>query len=212
MTTDQLAREGRVWLRNAVTKDDLAKLNLTFSGQRPGARIDHFSLPPSVAASIGSLWPRHAPVRVVAFEKTGAVNWSVPWHQDRVITVADRHDVSGFTNWSRKAGTWHCEPPLDVLAEMLFVRVHLDRNDADNGAMEIALGSHKTGLINSTSAADAAESYPVELCTAEPGDILVLSMLMLHRSRPSTSMQPRRALRIDFSDQVLPAPLRWKML
>ena len=113
------------------------------------------------------------------------------------------------TNWSRKGGVWHCESPTAQLAGMLFVRVHLDRNTEANGAMEIALGSHREGAVPAATAAATAERYPSEICEADPGDILVLSMLTLHRSRPSRSDAPRRVIRVDYAAGSLPGGLEW---
>ena len=92
---------------------------------------------------------------------------------------------------------------------MLFVRVHLDASTAENGAMEIAAGSHQEGLVSADKAKDVAGRYATELTIAEPGDVLVLAMLTLHRSLPGTADASRRALRIDYSLPVLPAQLGW---
>jgi len=88
----------------------------------------------------------------------------VPWHQDRVIAVHDRQEVTGFKNWSQKSGIWHCEPPREILDQMIFVRVHLDDTLSENGAMEIALGSNKAGIVAANKAAHVAAQYPLEIC------------------------------------------------
>jgi hypothetical protein len=36
------------------------------------------------------------PVRAILFDKTPATNWSLAWHQDRTIAVAERIDVGDF--------------------------------------------------------------------------------------------------------------------
>jgi ectoine hydroxylase-related dioxygenase (phytanoyl-CoA dioxygenase family) len=148
-------------------------------------------------------------VRVVAFDKNPVANWGVPWHQDRVIVVKERADISSFSNWSCKSGAWHCEPPLALLDTMLFVRVHIDPSTAENGAMEIALGSHHAGKVRAENANEIAANYETELTVADPGDVLILAMLVLHRSLPSKSKDGRRALRIDYASQPLPEPLAW---
>ncbi|WP_425100470.1 phytanoyl-CoA dioxygenase family protein [Tropicibacter sp. S64] len=145
----------------------------------------------------------------MAFDKSDSQNWSLPWHQDRVVAVRDRLDVEGFTNWTRKDGSWHCEPPVALLQRMLFLRVHLDPSTEDNGAMQIALGSHRQGLIPSAQAASVALACPVETTEAAPGDLLVLKMLTLHRSCPSRETTPRRVLRLDLADFDLPSGLDW---
>ena len=71
-------------------------------------------------------------VRAIFFDKVPGANWSLGWHQDSVISVAERREVPGFVAWSRKAGVWQVQPPAEVLARMLAVRVHLDDCGADN--------------------------------------------------------------------------------
>jgi Phytanoyl-CoA dioxygenase (PhyH) len=204
-----------LWLRGALDSGALAALDLIAEGiGRPGVRIDWTD--PDIApvfapvtASLSSHLPGAQLTRVVWFSKDAQTNWGVPWHQDRVIAVAKRHDLPGFTNWSLKAGIWHCEPPLALFALMRFVRVHLDDCDATNGAMEIAQGSEAEGLVPESQAAEVATRYPTETCAARRGDIQILPMLVLHRSRPAKTDAPRRALRLDYALTTLPAPLAW---
>lgn len=212
----QFARDGRMWLRDVVPYDELELLRtLSGSASQPGARVlandplFRVIASGSVTKTIQSIWPEMRPVRLVSFDKNAAVNWGVPWHQDRVIAVKTKAELPGFSNWSRKQGTWHCEPPASVFDEMLFVRVHLDRSTEVNGAMEISLGSHHSGKAAAASANAIAKSYPAELTIAEPGDVLVLPMLTLHRSLPAGATGERRVLRIDYAQSQLPEPLDW---
>lgn len=213
----ELGRAGRVWLRGAVADPDLSDLDTAASLQsKAGQRLESSAalrraLAPDSAllTAIRRIDPAAYPVRVVGFNKTDGTNWGVPWHQDRVIAVADRADCDGYGNWTRKAGVWHCEPPQQVLDAMLFVRVHLDDTGAENGAMQIATGSHRYGIVPAKSAETTALSCPVEVCTAKRGDVLILKMLTLHCSKPSTAPGNRRVLRIDFASSSLSHPLRW---
>lgn len=212
----QLEHQGRVWLRQAVTADEMAGMDALIDiGNRPGTRIrDSAPLFDMIRKSawvdaIARLWPLRHPVRALAFDKSADSNWGVPWHQDRVIAVKEKAEAPGFSSWSNKSGLWHCEPPLEFLDQMLFVRVHFDRNSAQNGAMEIALQSHKAGMIPAGDAAKIAQSCETEVCQADRGDILVLNMLTLHRSCPSKVASSRRALRVDFAPDTLPPPLSW---
>jgi ectoine hydroxylase-related dioxygenase (phytanoyl-CoA dioxygenase family) len=213
MTTD-FHNNGLLWLRGALSTADCETLGAALGPEnKPGARraldgSENTALSP-ITKAIQANWPNHRPVRLVSFDKSNAVNWAVPWHQDRIITVKERVDMDGYTNWSQKAGVWHCEPPLDVLNKMLFVRVHLDGATAENGAMEIALGSHKNGAVPSGQADTIAQRHTHALTTAEAGDILILPMLTLHRSRTSKTATPRRTLRIDYAANALPPPLQW---
>jgi len=182
---------GRVWFRNVLTERELSTIESS-------SDLD------------GVAGHDLIPVRVVAFNKTGDSNWGVPWHQDRVIAVTERHENPAFKNWSRKNGVWYCEPPAEILNQMFFVRVHLDDNTPENGGMKISLGSHKRGVVPAAEAQKIAEGFPFENCNASRGDVLVLKMLTLHASSPSTLSSPRRAFRIDYAPaDLLPAPLAW---
>lgn len=213
----ELESTGRVWFRNAVSEADLSLFDeATTVHGKAGRRLDQsgaldsaLSKESSLLRVIRKLDPKAQPVRIVAFNKSESANWGVPWHQDRVIAVSGQADVEGYRNWSKKSGTWHCEPPQSVLDRMLFVRVHLDDTDQDNGAMEIAIGSHSNGLIQSDLAEREADQYPREFCNAKRGDVLVLKMLTLHASKPAKVQTGRRVLRVDFASSQLPKPLSW---
>lgn len=207
---------GRVWLRGFVEAAELKTLaELGSAGANPGARFGPESelfrtVRQSIwAEKLASIWPGAKPVRIVSFDKSESLNWKLGWHQDRVIAVQERHDCPGFTNWSQKAGKWHCEPPETILNGMLFVRIHIDACDETNGAMVFARGSHRSGKARREAGADTSNRYSHETCIAEPGDVLVLNMLTWHMSPASETLSPRRSLRVDFALEDLPAPLQW---
>lgn len=215
-----LERDGVVWFRNALSETDLAELEAALEfGERPGYRPRATA---RLMASLGfgsrmgelaeSVLPRARPVRLVAFNKSRDANWSVPWHQDRVIALRDRAEVSGYSGWGLRDGLWHAEPPIDVLEEMIFARIHFDRTDHRNGAMEIASGSHREGRVSDAEADLIAQKYPSHQCRANRGDVVFIRALSLHRSSGSRSGLPRRALRVDYSAYRLPEPLQWGLL
>ncbi|MBW8302999.1 MAG: phytanoyl-CoA dioxygenase family protein, partial [Brevundimonas sp.] len=128
---------------------------------RPGARLSgdpwlasflSEGAPAHVAIDLTS--PAASPVRAVMFDKSPAANWSVAWHQDRTVPVRERREVEGFGPWSLKDGVPHVAPPIDVLARMVTLRLHLDEVDADNAPLRVAIGSHRLGRV---AAGDAAE-------------------------------------------------------
>lgn len=133
----------------------------------------------------------------------------MPWHQDRVVALRERVETPGFENWTNKAGIWRAEPPIEVLERMLFARVHLDPADGENGALQLALGTHARGRIAAADAEAVAEAARIETCVAARGDVLFAKALILHRSSPSRTSAARRAVRIDYCADGLPAPLRW---
>ena len=215
--SDTLEREGFVWFRAGLSEAELEDLESELEfGERPGYR-PHASrpllsklAPPSPLGRLASrVLPNARPVRIVAFNKSPEANWAVPWHQDRVLAVRNREEVEGYSGWTRRDATWHVQPPLPILQNMVFARVHFDRNDQQNGAMELASGSHRHGYVSQTDAGEIARKHPSAVCEAERGDVVFIKALTLHRSLSSTSDAPRRALRIDYSNQDLPAPLEW---
>lgn len=174
----------------------------------PGQRL-RLQAPAALTALARQLLPGARPVRVVAFNKTEANNWTLPWHQDRVVALRERVETPGFTNWTNKAGIWHAEPPIELLERMLFARIHLDPADADNGCPQLALGTHARGKIAAADTEAIANAAPIEDCIAERGDVLFAKALILHRSAPSRTSAGRRAIRIDYCAEDLPQPLEW---
>lgn len=213
----ELETVGRVWFRKTLDEDELARFDRACQLDRaPGVRLQACEelarcagASSTVARLADSLQPGARPVRYVAFNKSPDANWQVPWHQDRVIAVRERHPVGGFDNWTQKAGTWHVEPPADYLRDMIFARIHLDDTNERNGCLELALRTHLLGRISADVATDIAQDATVEPCRARRGDILFVKALTLHSSKRSQIVRPRRTLRIDFCARDLPSPLAW---
>ena len=72
-------------------------------------------------------------VRGILFDKTPAANWKVPWQQDLSIAVKQRVEIEGYGPWSVKHGVTHVQPPVEVLEQMVTVRLSVDDCFADNG-------------------------------------------------------------------------------
>ncbi len=176
---------------------------------RPGERIVALDGLEALDTLASQLLPGARPVRVIAFNKTEANNWTLPWHQDRVVALRERAEIQGFTNWTNKAGIWHAEPPIELLKRMIFARIHLDPTDEDNGCLQLALGTHAHGKIAAVNAEAVAKSALIENCVAARGDVLFARALILHRSSPSRTSADRRAIRIDYCAEPLPPPLEW---
>ncbi len=92
---------------------------------------------------------------------------------------------------------------------MLFVRLVLDDVDAAKGGMEMALGSHHLGRVAADQADAGAQGCAREVEQAQRGDVLVMHMLMVHRSTTSSCSTARRVIRADFANAPLPAQLEW---
>jgi ectoine hydroxylase-related dioxygenase (phytanoyl-CoA dioxygenase family) len=155
------------------------------------------------------LGPHARPVRAILFDKNEAMNWAVPWHQDRTIAVREQREAAGFGPWSVKAGVTHVEPPFELLAGMLTVRAHLDDCDRDNAPLIIVPGSHRLGRIPAATAAELARRSDQISCLAQAGDLWVYSTAILHASERARTPRRRRVLQIDYSAATLPGELEW---
>lgn len=147
-------------------------------------------------------------VRGTYFDKLPSANWKVGWHQDRAIAVRARGEAPGFGPWSRKAGVWQVQPPPEVLAEMLAVRIHLDACDAQNGPLRVLPGSHRHGWAEDQ--LDFWKSSVKEVCCEVPlGGALVMRPLLLHASSAAIEPRHRRVIHLEFAHEELPHGLEW---
>jgi ectoine hydroxylase-related dioxygenase (phytanoyl-CoA dioxygenase family) len=149
------------------------------------------------------------PVRAILFDKTPASNWSLAWHQDRTIAVAERIDVDGFGPWTVKSGLLHVAPPFDLLAGMVTLRVHLDPVPTTNAPLLIAPGSHRLGRIAETDVANVVRRCGTFACVADAGDIWLYATPILHASGAALEPAHRRVLQVDFAIGELPGGLKW---
>ncbi len=210
---ERLECDGCLLISAAVASQTLTRLADHFGAVTAGARVsvrdpalgEVLAILADIAAPI--LPGAHA-VRAVWFDKTPHANWLVPWHQDRTIAVPQRRDVPGYDHWSVKQGICHVEPPFDLLAAMLTVRLHIDDCPAENAPLEVAIGSHRE-RVAALAAASRAEQFPRHLCLAAAGDVWVYRTPILHRSARAIAPTKRRVLQIDYCAEALPNGLRW---
>ncbi|MEL6369527.1 MAG: phytanoyl-CoA dioxygenase family protein [Pseudomonadota bacterium] len=216
---EELTALGRHWMRGFFSENELASIveGLAQICPEGGRLADGSTLGPFIGhnsrlgTAIGNVMPSPRAVRLVEFRKSAQRNWSLGWHQDRVIAVRNKCDVTGFRNWSVKAGVQHVEPPIGLFDQMLFARLHLSDVSRDDGCMEIALGSHRLGRVDAIDAERAAAKLPIERCAAKAGDVLIANALTLHRSCVNRDLvHDIRALRVDYgAEGQLPRPLSW---
>jgi Phytanoyl-CoA dioxygenase (PhyH) len=149
------------------------------------------------------------PVRALLFDKTVATNWSLGWHQDRTIAVAERVQIDGFGPWTVKSGLLHVAPPFEILARMVTLRVHLDPVPATNAPLLIAPGSHRRGLIRQAEVRNVVRQCGTVACLANAGDIWLYATPILHASKAASAPVRRRVLHFDFAIGNLPGGLKW---
>lgn len=148
-------------------------------------------------------------VRGLLFDKTPSANWIVPWHQDLTIAVADKADVPDYGPWTRKAGVWHVQPPVDVLEQMVSVRIHLDACDELNGALRVLPATHGLGRLSTAQIAEQQSRVAPVVCAADAGDVLVMKPLLLHASSAANQASHRRVIHLDFAGCQLDGGLIW---
>ncbi|WP_426026503.1 phytanoyl-CoA dioxygenase family protein [Brevundimonas sp. TSRC1-1] len=216
----ELGRDGAELAPKALDSSTLAALEQVLASQsRDVAGVRLFGvegLPGFLAINgpIGSVAARSLgvmarPVRAILFDKTASANWSLAWHQDRVVAVRERKEVEGFGPWTRKHGALHVAPPFDLLARMLTLRVHLDPVPQTNAPLLIAPGSHRLGRIPEADVPEAVSRCGVAMCLAEAGDVWTYATPILHASDRASAATHRRVLQVDYAVGDLPGGLQW---
>ena len=164
---------------------------------------------PIGAIAATALGDRSRPVRAILFNKTANANWSLDWHQDRTIAVRERGDAPGFGPWTVKAGMNHVEPPFELLARMVTLRVHLDDVGAENAPLLVAPGSHRIGRVKEADIDEVVGRCGTVACLAAAGDVWLYSTPVLHASKAATAPTTRRVLQVDYAAEELPNGLEW---
>lgn len=148
-------------------------------------------------------------VRAIYFDKSPDNNWLVSWHQDKTVAVSERFEHAGWGPWSLKADVWHVQPPLEVLEQMVTIRIHLDPAIQDNGCLKIARGTHQLGLLAADSVLEHIDHDQVIYCETPIGGAVVMRPHLLHASEKSITPTPRRLLHFEYSSFQLPDGIAW---
>jgi ectoine hydroxylase-related dioxygenase (phytanoyl-CoA dioxygenase family) len=214
---EELREIGAFRIANAFDPEEWAALLRTIQPPQAGTRLHGFpglqdligngSAALSIAAEL--LGNQARPVRAILFNKSAIHNWPLGWHQDRTIAVAHRHQMPGFERWTFKQNIQHVEPPFGLIANMVTLRLHLDRVDEFNAPLRIAPGSHRKGLILESDYVQVVEECGEMNCLAGAGDIWAYSTPILHASRAADTPSSRRVVQVDYAAEELPKPLEW---
>ncbi len=149
-------------------------------------------------------------VRATLFDKTEGANWGVFWHQDLSIAVQERHNLPGYSSWTRKAGVQCVQPPPEILSQIMAVRVHLDPCAADNGALRVLPGSHRLQKLSTADIENVKEKSQEVVCEVPAGGVVLMNPLLLHASAPMQRPGSRRVIHLEFTSVELLAPLQWR--
>ncbi|CAN1210524.1 Ectoine hydroxylase-related dioxygenase (Phytanoyl-CoA dioxygenase family) [Tumidithrix helvetica PCC 7403] len=146
-------------------------------------------------------------VKSIYFDKPEASNWFVAYHQDLSIAVDRKLDLQGFSLWTKKQNTFAVQPPIEILQDNFTIRIHLDRTNAENGALKVIPKSHLKGIYRPET---IDWSIEVEnICPVEKGGIMLMKPLLLHSSSRTKKRCKRRVIHIEFSRSMLPDNLNW---
>ena len=198
--------------------EHLARSLPAVSGGRGGVR--NLIIHPTVIQLLGHeafgryLWSvigrQLVAVKATMFDNTPAANPRLQWHQDRAIAVRERMDVPGYGPWSMKAGSLHVEPPAQVLAQMLAVRIHLDPGGSGTGPLRVIPGSHLSGKLVASALAEVVDLNDMIEPDVPQGTIMLMRPLLVHASSPAHPANHRRVLHIEFAPVEAISPLQWQ--
>lgn len=151
----------------------------------------------------------HVAVQCNYFEKSAERNWLVPIHQDLSIPVAARVAEPSLRGWSEKDGMLFVRAPVEVLRQLVAVRVHLDDCSLLDGPLRVVPGSHARGVVSDEDAIALRKAGLETACPAAMGAALVLRPLLLHASSKGSGTGRRRVLHFVFGPPELPFGLSW---
>jgi ectoine hydroxylase-related dioxygenase (phytanoyl-CoA dioxygenase family) len=222
--SESLDRDGFLLLREAVPSELVERVRLAVAQREADSRSGNRRSPLEWAPEVRQLFcvesirrlvestigPSAFVVRSLLFDKVPGANWNVPWHQDQIIAVEERRDVTGFGAWSQKQGVVHVRPPAEVLAGVLTLRLHLDPCPVGNGPLKLLAGSHRHGFLTSDQIVEWGRCQEPVVATAAPGDLLAMRPLLLHASDRAHEAGHRRVLHFDLAVEPLPGGLEWR--
>jgi ectoine hydroxylase-related dioxygenase (phytanoyl-CoA dioxygenase family) len=187
-----------------LSKTGIRNLEKKFEG------IAKLAAKPQVMNIVAEILPGKARlVRAIFFDKTPEKNWFVSWHQDKTVALNRKAAMQGWGPWSVKDGVWHVQPPAEVLASMLTIRLHLDRADEETGCLRVIPSSHRSGILKPQEIEQIVEQIAAVPCIVSAGDAVVMRPHVVHSSRKSTSRKHRRVVHLEYSDYRLPHGVQW---
>jgi ectoine hydroxylase-related dioxygenase (phytanoyl-CoA dioxygenase family) len=143
------------------------------------------------------------PYRATLFEKSGAANWFVVWHQDTALPLQSQFDLRGWGPWSRKADIVYAHAPSWALSRVVALRLHLDASTTDNGPLRVLPGTHSFGVMSDAEVSALVRSRAHVDCIVQPGGVMAMSPLLVHSSSKARSDLPRRVLHIEYADSLV---------
>ena len=148
-------------------------------------------------------------VRALFFDKTPEKNWYVTWHQDKTVTLNRRINKEGWNQWSIKDGVHHVQPPIDVLNQMVTLRLHIDSTDENNGCLKVIPGTHRQGILKQEEIDRKVKREPYVSCVVGAGGVVIMRPHILHSSSKAKCPSHRRVVHLEYSSFELPSGVSW---
>lgn|ERR1043166_145592 len=149
-------------------------------------------------------------IQCTLFDKAPGRNWLVPLHQDLSIPVRERVEHPALSAWSIKEGMQFVQAPVELLEQLIAVRIHIDDCGEDNGPLRVVPGSHRHGRLSAEESKRLRAAVGEVSCPAKRGDVLLFKPLLLHASSRSSSPRHRRVLQFLFGPTSIGYGLQWE--
>lgn len=146
-------------------------------------------------------------VKSIYFDKPETSNWYVPYHQDLTISVDKKVEIENFGPWTVKQNQFAVQPPIEILENIVTIRIHLDDTTENNGALRVIPKSHNQQIYRPEHIDWTKETETT--CCVKQGGVMIMKPLILHSSSRTTNHQKRRVIHIEFSNIALPTVLQW---
>lgn len=204
---------GYTTLPDMVTATQLQALDEVPANARQMLRLDWCrALAEQVRVQLttaGMIQPGYVAVKCTYFEKSREHNWLVALHQDLSIPVKARVDHAALGGWSEKDGMLFVQAPVEVLEQLVALRLHIDECGPEDGALKVIPGSHLNGRLDEDGKALAKQNAEAVLCPVDRGAGMAMRPLLLHASSKATGSSRRRVLHFLFGPPALPFGLEW---
>lgn len=145
-------------------------------------------------------------IKAIYFDKPPGANWIVPWHQDLTIVTEQKEEIAGFSKWRLKNGIDYVHPRVELLENIITIRIHLDNCTQENGALQVIRASHKNGIGKKL---DITQEKPV-ICEVKRGGVLCMKPLLYHASKRTANNLNRRVIHLEFANKALPETLTYR--
>lgn len=146
-------------------------------------------------------------VKSIYFDKPETSNWYVAYHQDLTISVDKKIELENFNFWTKKQNQYAVQPPIEILENIVTIRIHLDETNEKNGAMKVVPKSHSKKIYRPETI-DWSTEKEVS-CNVNKGGVMLMKPLLLHASGRTINNQKRRVIHIELSNFNLPNEINW---